>query len=443
MCEQIVVTIPPMAQLKKDRAKPSILTSNPHGSPTRRCRYPVGSVFFDMPSPDSQDDTAKKEKLWRNTGSPSFQASGNNRSVSQNGLNESAPQGPSDIFGNTPDKQDTLYPTRSTTVNHSQLAVRSRARTTRIPNLSPRPAIISIAERKSMTEKGSPQRHHSSQINYPLKSFPSFERIKIGDAQDMDLENKIRSALSHRTRRPSANKPSAKSVTWDPAITFVEPQPAIQRDLVDRPTSGIELKDCIQTIVSLKKNDRHKLHRLLDALAKMDGDQTNVQAASAIKKGPLNPKAPEFWTTSCFRNHTISEKLNDENSWPKVDTLDTPDAMLQPVWTSAPPLVQTSSTSSTDDFRPKSFPMQPVNRRYVQNVRKSDLHQVGCGSGREAKSIDPTWANSILETFTARYPLTGHLKMASPSESKGRLAAAIQQRLEFLLLQEKERKAFD
>jgi hypothetical protein len=37
--------------------------------------------------------------------------------------------------------------------------------------------------------------------------------------------------------------------------------------------------------------------------------------------------------------------------------------------------------------------------------------------------------------------LTGKLKAATPSEAKGRLAAAIQQRLEYLLLQEKEKKA--
>jgi hypothetical protein len=63
------------------------------------------------------------------------------------------------------------------------------------------------------------------------------------------------------------------------------------------------------------------------------------------------------------------------------------------------------------------------------------------GHGREAKAVDPAWAKSILEKFAAKHPLTGTLKPAPLGLAEGRQAAAIQQRLEYLLLQKKDKKA--
>jgi hypothetical protein len=412
-----------MAETKKDSTKPDIRTSSPPGSRTWGCRYPVGSVLFDTPSPGTQEDTAKNEKLWRNTVSPSFRASKDNSSIFPNDLNGRVSQGLLDIFGNNPDTRDAPYPNRSVKMNDLRLAVRSRTKKTRIPNLVPPPKRLPIAERKSTNEnEGLPEGRRSSRTDHPLKSFKPFEQINTGDAEDLDLENKIRSALSHRTRRSSPEKPTAKSVRWDPAIIphspestrFVGSKPAIQKGHEIALIQGMGLRDCLQTILSLKKNDRHKLCGFLDALAQIDGDNPNVQAGSTTEgkgKGPLNPKAPEFRTISPVRHHIHPENLNDQNAW---FTLDTPGT---------------------------SLPIQPVGRLFVQNMRMNDIHQGDDGQGREAKSIDPTWANSILEKFTTKYPLTGKLKAATPSEAKGRLAAAIQQRLEYLLLQEKEKKA--
>ena len=63
------------------------------------------------------------------------------------------------------------------------------------------------------------------------------------------------------------------------------------------------------------------------------------------------------------------------------------------------------------------------------------------GSGRTALAMEANWARRVLENFTERYPLTGNLKGAPQASINGRHAAVIQQKLEFLLFQEKEKKA--
>jgi hypothetical protein len=63
------------------------------------------------------------------------------------------------------------------------------------------------------------------------------------------------------------------------------------------------------------------------------------------------------------------------------------------------------------------------------------------GPGREARAIETGWATSLLAKFREKYPQTGRVKAAAPAPTKMRPAAAIQQRLEFILYQENERRA--
>jgi hypothetical protein len=63
------------------------------------------------------------------------------------------------------------------------------------------------------------------------------------------------------------------------------------------------------------------------------------------------------------------------------------------------------------------------------------------GPGREARAIETGWAASLLAKFREKYPQTGRVKAAALAPSTMRPAAAIQQRLEFILYQENERRA--
>ncbi|KAH6682988.1 hypothetical protein B0J14DRAFT_135805 [Halenospora varia] len=64
------------------------------------------------------------------------------------------------------------------------------------------------------------------------------------------------------------------------------------------------------------------------------------------------------------------------------------------------------------------------------------------GHGRVAQAIDHTWSRNLLDTFSTKYPQTGKAQENMPAPSQMRQAAAIQQQLEFLIYQEKEKKAF-
>ena len=61
------------------------------------------------------------------------------------------------------------------------------------------------------------------------------------------------------------------------------------------------------------------------------------------------------------------------------------------------------------------------------------------GPGREAQVVP--WGNFILERFQKRYPGTGIQRAAAPAPIKNTHAATIQQRLEYLLMEQKEKHA--
>lgn len=61
------------------------------------------------------------------------------------------------------------------------------------------------------------------------------------------------------------------------------------------------------------------------------------------------------------------------------------------------------------------------------------------GPGREAHVV--AWGNLILESFQQKYPLTGVHRAEPPAPIKSTHAATIQQRLEYLLMEQKEKQA--
>lgn len=60
--------------------------------------------------------------------------------------------------------------------------------------------------------------------------------------------------------------------------------------------------------------------------------------------------------------------------------------------------------------------------------------------GREAQAIEPGWAKTLLNKFQEKYPQTGRIKAEIAARDRMQHAAYIQQRLEFLLYSEKEKK---
>ncbi|KAE8452885.1 hypothetical protein EG329_013157 [Mollisiaceae sp. DMI_Dod_QoI] len=66
--------------------------------------------------------------------------------------------------------------------------------------------------------------------------------------------------------------------------------------------------------------------------------------------------------------------------------------------------------------------------------------------GRTAQVLDPAWADMVLTKFMSKFPMTGKCQSnfpVPPIQDLDTKAAQIQQKLELLLLQQKEKKAFE
>ncbi|CAL3972789.1 unnamed protein product [Diplocarpon coronariae] len=92
----------------------------------------------------------------------------------------------------------------------------------------------------------------------------------------------------------------------------------------------------------------------------------------------------------------------------------------------------------------KTFPPQlPKNVKLPMRIPRETE------SGRTAATLEPAWATQVLDKFTEKYPLTGKvIPPTAPSPlskppRRGKDASEIQQKLEELLLYQKEKKVFD
>jgi len=93
------------------------------------------------------------------------------------------------------------------------------------------------------------------------------------------------------------------------------------------------------------------------------------------------------------------------------------------------------STISRRPFKPKGGgkgPMIDVGPEFLPSEEEP---------GRVARAIESGWAKSLLVKFREKYPQTGTVKAGPSAPGKMRQAAAIQQRLEFILYHQKERSA--
>lgn len=244
-----------------------------------------------------------------------------------------------------------------------------------------------------------------------------------------------------------------ESVRWDPAV--IAAGPIIQQKPKesetkksdeeqvrnrDRNISGNdEIQACAETIRAWRKNDRKKIAQLLKALKESDFTDDENEISRKVTEPQsrvyiteiqsLDPRVPEFKSHKSIKTetgmkfstpHPLTEKPHFELSWLKENTRPTPIAVCH------------------------------KNKAPKKRVVIDDDSNPWC---REVDFSSQWYSRMQLEEFMKKYPLTGQKaplaqRKVSGSQTvnlqpmaKGRHAAAIQQRLEFLLLQEKERKA--
>ncbi|KAL5321675.1 hypothetical protein ACEPPN_009635 [Leptodophora sp. 'Broadleaf-Isolate-01'] len=86
---------------------------------------------------------------------------------------------------------------------------------------------------------------------------------------------------------------------------------------------------------------------------------------------------------------------------------------------------------------PSKQSKEPTKRLPV-NVIPSETE-----AGRIAMALEPAWATHVLDKFIEKYPMTGKAKPLPKLTKEKKVATKIQQRLEVLLLYQKEKKAME
>lgn len=225
------------------------------------------------------------------------------------------------------------------------------------------------------------------------------------------------------------------------------------------------LEDCIKSLETWDKRDRKVLRKLLNILKTLDGSETDDVESKPVKKpeiaheiprsprkergsnSSLNPNAACF---NDFKSATVlapqTRKGNDEQREEILPTSDEilampypkPHVPAEPIWVKTQPnkLIKPSSAlpipSKTTAGR--KVPVKTIQPRIPREDEE----------GRVAKAIDQRLAEPLLARFHEKYPLTGTIctNPPSPTPVSVKNAAEIQEELERLLLQEKEKKAF-
>jgi hypothetical protein len=306
-----------------------------------------------------------------------------------------------------------------------------------------------------------------------------------------DFEAKVRSPASRSGPRNIASPPPLvkpfKGVKFDPAVVSCSTRDTEGCGL----TQETQFQTCLEAILKCKKMEREKLHLFLDTLKKIDIEYKIISTENA-SRNILNPRAPVFRASSSLTAPFPPKSLSSQRSNLTLQPIPKRKfyprrALTQDIFEpqrSAPvktpefsqsainQLVQNSHQSPvlSENLNPlhmhlASLPPPVLLNRKSRNSHRSPLpvpvvpHILRCvsveapnllepdtlddsGSGRVAVSIDPAWAQAIMENFTQKYPLTGSLNPAFPADSHGQHATGIQQRLEFILMQKKELAAF-
>ena len=331
-------------------------------------------------------------------------------------------------------------------------------------------------------------RMSGGRTEHPSKAFKGKENTWI--KRHDNLGEKIRVALSLGEGRTSPSNPlDGKRFKPDPAIVACGPLASPARrsptkipapasapnNSADLATPRNELgpfKDCVDTIVRWHAKDQKKFQKLLDSLkdveasdsASTDEEAINTPFTSSTDSIPqsdsegwikrFNPQAKPFSTVRAMPpanttygplHYPAQKSLFMPRVRPRLH-LDINNATFHqrpvPNMYVAPP----PPPPPTYIFRgPSGYPTPPVTPfPPVLALPLGPFEPIFDDDnelGRVARAQHAELGARLLESFRAKYPLTGMLKAAPQVPVEGRHAAAIQQRLEFLLLQKKEKEA--
>ncbi|KAM3082614.1 hypothetical protein ACMFMF_002271 [Clarireedia jacksonii] len=278
---------------------------------------------------------------------------------------------------------------------------------------APAQMIVDVTENRSKT---------SCSLLNPVERPSPMKMVKI-----IDVKNNT-SASPPRSPNEKSGSNSEPQVMDDiiGQLEDVIPEKVEKRD---------PLEDCIRSLATWNKGDRAKLQKLLEVLKSMNIDDsprpssptntidTTIRSPRRERKSysSLNPHAACFNDFSSVREHTSESR----KEFHQRQELNMP---MGPVWV---------KTEANKFIRPP--PGLPIPIRVpVDKVPSED------DEGRMAFPMDQRISEPLLARFLEKYPLTGTTAPTPlpPPPTELKTAAQIQEQLERLLLQEKEKKAF-
>ncbi|ESZ96865.1 hypothetical protein SBOR_2730 [Sclerotinia borealis F-4128] len=330
----------------------------------------------------------------------------------------------------------------------------------------------------------------SNQEEATPKPFRQSAKNRLGGASEPEMtqapirEGKNKVNMSEDT--PKASVPSMETTDHESSIEQVKTidmhatnpknhaQITVER-VSDEESNGSPdgkktadlLEDCIRSLVTWDKGDRKVLHKLLKVLKSLDDDDDNAKPIKDPKithdtkhnprkergsSSSLNPNAACFKGFASARAHTtetrkgyherrglsLQEEIIPTSNEKLPMFYPKPLVSTGPVWIKAqqnkfvrpPPGLHIPFKAHVG----RKVPVKPI---LPQTPREDE-------EGRIAKAMDHRLAEPLLARFYEKYPLTGTICENPPSSPPAPVknAAEIQEELERLLLQEKEKKAF-
>ncbi|KAF5875126.1 uncharacterized protein Bfra_003579 [Botrytis fragariae] len=317
-------------------------------------------------------------------------------------------------------------------------------------------------------------------LRHPVKnrlggaSEPEMTQSLIRDGKEKVNKSeetpRIPTPLTETTEGETPIEPIAiidKYVVSPKKHAYVTVQEVSDDDFITSPDGNKKadlLEDCIKSLATWEKGDRKVLLKLLKVLKRLDDEndarpiedlKTTYPTESSPRKkkesssnNSLNPKAACFKDFSSARAHitrthherrglSLQEEITPTSNEMLPMFYPKPLISTEPVWIKTQQRKFIPPPGLLIPFKAHAGRKVPVKTTLDPPPNEDD-------EGRVAKAMDPRLAGPLLTRFYNKYPLTGTVcsNPPSPPPAAVKNAAEIQEELERLLLQEKEKKAF-
>lgn len=324
------------------------------------------------------------------------------------------------------------------------------------------------------------KRRHDSTEKEALESSQKDPRPNLEEKFRLALQQKQHSQLKAKFDRRSAPTVKTGSIAPpvggglnDPAILSLGP---VSRSPVKNFQSRIpvasptkkhatnyvsdrdDLGELVAIITAWHGKDRGKVEKLLDALKRYDkGDSSAAKSSQSVGKaqrtvpastGKLDPEAAPFQGHS---QHSTSARpgrmprlpsqvIHNPRIRPRVDIF--PQHMVMLPFTPVPlvpePVYINHWQPSPSEIRPI-----PPPAPYYLGPHSTTIFDDDDETGRTAKVQVPALGERNLLRFKTKFPMTGLVKAPEDPPIEQKHAAAIQQRLEYLIMKKKEQEAWE